>query len=772
MNLKAGCINLDCQWFLSGSVSGEKVCIPAEIPGNVYLDLQNANLIPDPFACPKEVAWVADKEWIYFTALSIAEEDLKAEKIILRFECLDTFAEICLNGNTVGQAENSFIPYEFDVRQYLKVGNNLLCVKFFSTTQIPNQREKEFGKLRGFYGTSRLWGRKGGCFSGWSWCPKLLAGGITKPVQLIFFNHARILNTHSKTEMVTSGCAEIKNEVEVESTKEQTVILEYSISDGEVEIRKDKQRLRLRGGINLLEFAVTIQNPKLWWPNGYGEQNLYYLEFKIKNEDSDLIDSAKSAFSIRTVKLVRGKRGGNRKSFYFLVNGVPIFIKGANWILPDVFLFRATEEKYQRLISLAKEANLNLLRVPGVGVYENDIFYDLCDKFGILVWQDFTFGCGEYPENQQFLELVKREVGLIVKRLRNHPSILLWCGNNESEYFRRPNGHLQGDVIWYNIIPEILSSLDGSRPYWPTTPLCDEDVKIRSRKPASKWRWDKIFGRFLLHIYKGYKFFFGNRQNGDAHIWDVWMWYKNYPSYLKRFAPFVSEFGWQALPHIQTLQEFCGKEKVKFLDETTSLHNKKSHGHKHWYFLKRNFSEIPQDAERLVQASQILQAEALKVAVENWRRQKFNIGGIIFWQFNDCWPAISYSVVDYYLRKKTAYEIIKKAYAPILLTVEKQKDKIIVWGVNDLLNSVIGVLRIIVINKDGKETPFNLQRVALINNSAQPLCALLPSDLKKAKAVKIILYEQGGRGRILSENVCLLRRLRDWKKIIQLLSVK
>jgi beta-mannosidase len=761
--MKTTCLDSErYQWFLGGEVDGKAIFIPANVPGSVYLDLQEANLIPDPFVDADKVKWVEEKDWTYSTIFDVDERDLSMEKIILRFDGLDTFTEIYLNGCLVGKTENMFMPYEFNVKELVKPGANVLCVKIVSTSRTLSQLEQTFGKLKSYYRSDRLWGRKASCFSGWSWCPKMLAGGITKPVKLVLLNHSRILDVCTKTETIADKFATVKNEIEIESIRDQLAVLRWSINGENKQVQFGDLPIELKKGNNLIEFRVVVPNPEFWWPNGYGEQNLYRLNLKLESVSGESVEAVERTFGISTVQLIQEPKG-DKKSFYFLINGVPIFIKGANWILPDVFLSRISRDKYKELLFLAKEANLNLLRVPGVGIYENDDFYDLCDKFGILIWQDFMFGCGEYPENKEFLGLVGQEIKTVVKGLRNHPSILLWCGGNECEHFRDQNGRLKGDAIYYEIIPKILTNLDGTRPYWQNSPLSEKNINKRFRDVASKWRFDIRAFRYIQHFWDRLTNFIANRQDGDTHIWDVWMWFRDYPAYAKHFAPFITEFGWQALPSHSTFQKFCDKKQVCFFDDTPRLHNSKSRGKYHWYFWTKHFLRPPKDVKELIMASQLLQAEALKFAIENWRRQKFDIGGVIFWQWNDCWPATSYSVVDYYLHEKLAYHAIKKSYAPILLAPVKQKDRVVIWGVNDTLKSITGNLKIVILGQNGEERLFGEFPVAIESNASKILANFPVKDFKKHAGIKIILADSLDTEKVMADNTLFFRKTRDWK---------
>ncbi|HEY6950757.1 MAG TPA: glycoside hydrolase family 2 protein, partial [Bacteroidota bacterium] len=447
----------------------------------------------------------------------------------------------------------------------------------------------------------------------------------------------------------------------------------------------------LKGDRSSISFAVP--HPHLWWPNGHGEQPLYRCRVWVESEGVE-IDEKTTTFGIRTVRLVR-ENEAEGQSFIIEVNGKPIFCKGMDWIPCDNFIPRISDLMYERLLSLARDAHATMIRVWGGGIYEQDMFYELCDRFGLMVWQDFMFACGEYPEDRWFLRLVQDEAEKAVTRLRNHPSLSLWCGNNECEWiFCRENpgktpDAMTGAVIFNKLLPSVCRALDGTRPYWRSSPFGEGFPNAES--------------------------------SGNHHQWSMWGEWIDYKEYEKDCARFVTEFGFQAPPNTRTIEQVTIPSDRYPQSMVLEHHNKLPEGTERLFrFIAAHYA-VNGDFEDYVYKGQLVQAEALKTAVEHWRRRKFKTAGSLFWQLNDCWPVTSWSVIDSALRPKAAYFYSKKFFAPLLVSFKKGHGSIEVWATNDLSSSVTGELKVSLLGFDGVETWSKIRPITLGRNASKLL---------------------------------------------------
>ncbi|MEM3946224.1 MAG: glycoside hydrolase family 2 protein, partial [Candidatus Micrarchaeia archaeon] len=683
-------VSLDGSWLLKGydeqKGEEEKAFMPeieengwikANIPGVVHLDLIKNKQIPDPFFGLNElkVSWVEEKDWWYRKKFLVDKELLSYDYIELVFQGLDTFATVWLNGKEIAKFSNMFHEHNINIKNYLKEGENLLVVKFDSPKRVlENEYNKRSIKLGAAFYPPVVYGRKAQYSFGWDWGPRLPTSGIWRSVVIRAYNTCKIESFYFSSSLSNSlDVANIKVDVSLEAFKEEKVeVLVRIFGFGEDQTKRETKSLTK--GLNNLTFDFTIANPKLWWPNGYGDQNLYNLEIKVVN-NSGVLDEVKKKVGIRKIEVIQEK-DEEGKTFYFKVNNVPIFCKGADWVPADSFLPRVSRERYDYLLSKAKEANMNMIRVWGGGVYEDESFYELCDEKGILIWQDFMFACGEYPEEEWFFDLVREEADKVVKRLRNHACIAIWCGNNENNWGYKAHwfgvkDKFYGETIYHKILPEVCSKLDPSTLYWPSSPFGGEDPNSQSE--------------------------------GDRHSWDVWSGLKDYTEYLNDKGRFISEFGFQSLPSLKTILKFTSKEDRFFQSKVIEHHNKQVGGPERLLlFLSMHF-RLPSTLERFVYLTQLNQGEALKTGIEHWRRRKFKTGGALIWQLNDCWPVASWSLIDYYNEPKASYYYVKRAFDPLNISLLINGDEVEVWVVNDFLESKSGKIRLLLYNVEGKK---------------------------------------------------------------------
>lgn len=673
--------------------------IKASVPGVVHLELMSAGRIPDPFYRMNEtkVAWVEDFDWIYVREFEVDESIVKRDAAELVFDGLDTFATVWLNGEKVGEPRDMFVEHRFDIKGVLRTGSNKLVVWFESPKRfLERERAKAAVKLNGGSYSPLVYGRKAQYSFGWDWGPRLPTTGIWRGVRLEAFDVARIEDVHVRTTL-SRDIARIRAIITLAACKDEECELEVRCDGSE---RVATKRLALKKGENSVAFDFDVLNPRLWWASGYGEQALYALEARLTRDGDDL-DKRLVRFGIRHVELVQESDTEGR-SFVFKINGVPIFCKGANWVPPDSFLPRMDRASYEKLLSYAKEANMNMLRVWGGGVYEDNAFYELCDEKGIMIWQDFMFACGEYPEEGWFWKLVRDEAQKVIKRLRNHPCVVIWCGNNENDWGLKDGWwgkreRFFGETVCHRILPEICGTLDPDRPYWPSSPYGGSHPNSQSE--------------------------------GDRHSWEVWSVFKDYTEYRRDTGRFVSEFGFQSMPTAKTINSFTSPDDRELQSLVMEHHNKQVMGNERlYYFLSAHF-KVPCRLGDFAEMTQINQGEALKFGIEHWRSRKFKTAGALIWQLNDCWPVSSWSLIDYGYGRKASYYYVKRAFAPIVVTLAREDDTIKAWVVNDELRELSGELTLRGLTLDGKSLKSRNCKVVVKPNSSAEVAKATLEDL-------------------------------------------
>jgi beta-mannosidase len=629
----------------------------ATVPGTVHTDLMANRVIPDPFYRTNEhdVQWVDTQQWVYRRSFTVPAALLRNDRVELVAEGLDTYATIRINGREVAQTANMFIAHRMDVREHLHSGENSIEIVFDSPVIRSKHLEQQYGKLHVALQPHRVYVRKAQYSFGWDWGPQLTTSGIWRNIGLEAFSVARLEHPSVKVLSISSEEAVLELSVDIMRTSEKPLRLRTYVgghgmaAEHEVEVSGDRATL-----------TVHVPRPHLWWPNGYGEQPMYTAVLSLLLNDEE-IDAREVPFGIRTVRLVQ-EPDSEGTSFIIEINGEKIFCKGADWIPCDVFLPRVADTTYERLLTLARDAHMNMLRVWGGGIYEQEPFYRLCDELGLMVWQDFMFACGEYPEEPWFLQHVTEEAEHVVRRLRNHPSLVLWCGNNECEWLfctehpgKSPDD-MRGAAIFRDILPSVCATLDGTRPYWRSSPFGDG---------------------------------FPNAQtNGNHHQWEVWSGWKDFPEFEKDNARFVTEFGFQSPANRKTLERVTTPGDRHPQSMVMEHHNKQIEGTERLFRFLAAHQNVTTAFDTFLYRSQLVQAEALKRAVEHWRRRKFNTAGTLFWQLNDCWPVSSWSVIDSALRPKAAYYYARRFFAPVLLSFRRDDMTLEVWITNDTMQHV------------------------------------------------------------------------------------
>ena len=727
----------------------DKKWYPAKVPGTAHTDLLKNSLIKDPFYGKNEqkLQWIENKNWEYQTEFDIDEKIFNKNNIELNFKGLDTYAEVRLNDSLILHADNMFRSWDVECKELLKEKGNKLNIVFLSPIKV-NESKLESLNYRLPAGNDRsnkkvsVFTRKAPYHFGWDWGPRFVTSGIWQPIKITAWNSFRINDFQIYQLNVSDKKAKLKAKFEIESKTKKTIA--FKLLNGE-NLIEDKE-LKLEVGNNIFEHEFIIKNPKLWWTNGLGEAYLYNFKLKLLEKEK-LIDKKTVRFGIRTVEIVQ-KADSIGKSFYFKLNGIPVFMKGANYIPQDNFLPHVTKEKYKELILAAKNVNMNMLRVWGGGIYENDIFYDLCDENGILVWQDFMFACSMYPGDSVFLSNIKKEATENVKRLRNHPSIALWCGNNEMQVawerwgYQKSFGYSKADSskiyndylkVFHNILPSVVNKLDNGRFYLPSSP----------NSAPSGWEEEA--------------------KTGDMHYWDVWGGKKSFTAYEKNVGRFMSEYGFQSFPNYSTVESFSSDSNRYLVSDVMKSHNKHPVGFETIDEYMRRDYKVPADLNNYVFVSQLLQAEGMKTAIEAHRRAMPNCMGTLYWQLNDCWPVVSWSSIDYYGNWKAFHYYLRKLYAPALVSPVYKDGELNVFLVSDYLKNKNVKLKIILMDFFGDVIWSKEKNVVLNTNSSKLVYSKkIKSIINKHNNKKIVLHvEVVENDRLLAENNLFFAKIKD-----------
>ena len=672
------------------SQRGDDEWLPATVPGGAHTDLLALGRIPDPFVGDNErrVAWVAEADWEYRYQFAATPELLHQPHIRLVCDGLDTLATVTLNGHVLGSTANMFRQYRWDVKPLLKAEGNELRIEFASAVNYAAQQEA----IRHLPGVSQAIPggphvRKAPCQFGWDWGPQLPPVGIWKDIRLEGYGVARLADVHLRQHHDGGEVkVEVKAEIDTFGTDAGPLVLAVTITAPEAQVMA--AQTPVADGRRSL--TIPIEKPQLWWPNGYGAQPLYEVKVEVRRlrlrpqaqPQSRTLASASYQLGLRTIAL-RQEPDAWGRSFVFVVNGVPIFAKGSDWIPADSFPTRISDDTLEMLIRAAAETHQNMLRVWGGGFYEEERFYDLCDRYGILVWQDFIYSCSIYPlDDPAFLENVRIETVENVRRLRHRASLALWCGNNEMEQgwaewqWDRPE--LQDlkaayDRFFHHTLAAWCAAEDPDHAYWPSSPSSDTPFEAPN-----------------------------GQIQGDAHYWDVWHGRKPFTAYRKQYPRFMSEFGFQALPPLATIRTYADEADWNMTSYIMDRHQKNDSGNSLMVGQMLDTFRMPKDFESLVYLSMVLQAEGIRYGVEHWRRHTDRVAGTLYWQLNDCWPVASWSSLDYFGRWKALHYAARRFYAPLLLSIEDAPPCQSIFLSSDLLEAWQGSVRWALTTLDGK----------------------------------------------------------------------
>jgi beta-mannosidase len=657
--------------------SGQQDWLPAAVPGTIHTDLLDQGMIEDFFYRMNEtdIQWIENADWEYRTTFTVTPALLAKDVIELDFRGLDTYADIYLNDRLIFQSDNMFVGWTVNCREYLREGENDLHILFNSPVREGMRKLKKIDYLIPSINEQAPEGKRTSVFTrkapfhyGWDWGPRLVTSGIWRPVFLNAWNTARIEDVYLETVSVAGDRAEIFAEVDVNSLGAGDYRLTLYVNGNPVDAVANISAMQ---GINKARLDFYLDGPRLWWTNGLGEPYLYDFSFRLE-KGNKTIDRHDLAYGVRTVRLVQEPDPGGH-SFYFEVNGVPVFMKGANIIPSETLTPRATPEMYENLIDNAVQANMNMLRVWGGAIYEEDYFYELCDRNGLLVWQDFMFACNLQPGDEAHLENIRKEAEYNVKRLRNHASLALWCGNNENlhgwHHWGWPDRYDEEtryfmwrtyERIFYEILPSVVARYDPKNSYWSSSPSSINDQ-------------------------------LADRRSGDEHDWTIWFGRQPFSNFGNNVPRFVSEWGLQAFPSMHTVNSFAVADDLD-IHSPVMRHRQRSkmpyiqagfdgNDMIRWYM--EMYYDVPDDFADFTYVSQLLQAKGYKTAIESHRRAMPHCMGTLYWQLNDCWPTVSWSTVDYYNRWKASHYAVKKAFQEVIVSSVIEGDHVNTYVVSD-----------------------------------------------------------------------------------------
>lgn len=672
---------------------GDTLWSDAKVPGTIHQDLINHNRIPNPFYGMNEeaVQWVENEDWMYRTSFVVTEEQLNRDAAVLELDGLDTYADVFLNGALILRSDNMFVGHKVSVKSVLRKGENRLLIRFRSAVKeaLPQWETNGFDYPADNDHSSKrvsIYTRKAPYSYGWDWGIRLATCGIWRPVRLVFSDVARIEDYYVRQASVSASKADVDNRLEITNVTSQPVsaLLKVAYHYTASDTKEVQKQIELRPGENTVSLPVVVDNPHLWMPNGWGEPSLYKFTASV-SVDGVEVASQERQVGLRSIRVVM-EDDEHGKSFYFEVNGHPMFAKGANFIPDDALLSNVTPERYKRIFEDVKAADMNMLRVWGGGIYEDDKFYDEADRNGILIWQDFLFACTTYPHDPLFLKRVEAEAEYNIKRLRGHASLAMWCGNNEIYEGVRYWG-------WKNkYTAEAFAEMD--RGY---------DVLFRQLLPDMVKRFDS--DRFYMHG-SPYEANWGRKESwkiADSHNWGTWYGRKPFESFDSEIPRFMSEYGFQAFPEMKTIRTFAEEKDFELESPVMNAHQKATIGNALIKQTMGLYYKVPAKFEDLVYVGLVLQGQGMRHGIEAHRRNRPYCMGSLFWQLNDSWPVVSWSSIDYYGNWKAMQYQSQRAFAPVLINAIKEGDDLCVYLISDELQDRDDVrLTVELMDFDGK----------------------------------------------------------------------
>jgi len=750
-------VEISENWTFKNNV--DSFWLEASVPGDVHMDLLKNGLIEDPFYRLNEhdLQWIDKTDWEYKTEFDLSKKDINSHSLSLDFHGIDTYSSIYLNDSLIATTDNMFIGKTVDIKSFAKLGKNKLYVKLYSPinkgvklhdslgydiSSFNANDLAEIGKVEGNKRVS-VFTRKAPYHYGWDWGPRLVTSGIWQPINIKKWNYFNIEDLYIKQKTLDES-ASLVAEIEVESYLE----IDEMISEIYVDNQKvSTDLIYINKGANKIEIPFTIKDYELWWPNGMGDQNMYEIKVKLQSNNNFVTTSKR--IGLREINLVTSEDSiGN--NFYFEVNKKPVFMKGVNYIPQDIFLNRVSDDKYEELLNSAVDANMNMIRVWGGGIYENEIFYNLCDEKGLLVWQDFMFACAMYPGDEEFLKSVEQEAEFNVKRLRGHPSIALWCGNNEvrsawknwgweKDVIENQSPEIANEIskayddVFHKILPKVVNNLDSSTAYWPSSP--------------------------------GSTFSGGTESytSGDAHYWGVWWGKENFESYNQKVPRFMSEFGFQSFPEFSSIDKYTNESDYSIYSDVMKSHQRSSIGNKTIEDYMLRYYNKPKSFKGYLYVSQILQAYGVSMGMEAHRRNKGYSMGSLYWQLNDCWPVASWSSIDYFGKWKALHYSTKKAFQTVLISFFKSDSEIELHIISDLLESKEVNLNLKVLSFSGDILYETNKNYSLQQNSTMKVDSLSIDWLNKNFDPKssLLVASLFSKEKEISNNIYYLTKFKD-----------
>jgi beta-mannosidase len=726
---------------------------PAQVPGVVQTDLLHNNLIPDPFYQDNDtrLQWIGLMDWEYRTTFDADAAMIAHEHVDLVFEGLDTFADVYVNDQAVLHTDNMFRRWRLPAKGLLKAGPNTLRVVFHSPVefmipkvkalpyQLPSVTSHNTGNEENI--ATAPYTRKADYQFGWDWGPRYVTEGIWQPIRIETWGALHVENFHIQQQRVDKDAAALSAELEIQASRSTAATVEITYAElSGAPVAPVRQAVQLDSGVNHVSVPVHIANPKLWYPAGYGAQDRYRFSYTVRIA-RDIAAQGTLNTGLRSIELRREvtKTG---KSFAFVVNGIAIFAKGADVIPFDSFPNRVTPEIHRQILQSARDAHMNMVREWGGGIYETDDFYDICDELGIMVWQEFMFGGDMGPGGAAFQDNVKQEAIDQVERLRDHPSIVLWCGNNETETgwvhwgdrlnFKESIAPTDRDEVWQNyvnlfhgILPGVVNRYGYPVPYWPSSPSANFEDPPDSQT------------------------------NGDMHYWQVWHALAPIEEYTHQFPRFMSEYGFQSFPEMRTIRAFAKPEDMDIRSATMQDHQKNHGGNERILSYMLRWYPEPKDFPSFVYLSQVLQAEAIKVGAEHLRRQMPNTMGSLYWQLNDCWPVASWASIDYYGRWKALQYYARRFYDDVLVSPYRHDGKVDVYVVSDKLQPVSGQIRTRLLDFSGKSLVDKTQDVQVAAQSSAVYFTLDEKELLASADPKktFLVFDLAVGGQNVSRNL-------------------
>lgn len=746
-------MTLNSGWMFSRQGSDEWK--PAVVPGTVHQDLMRNGLLTNPFHGNNEdsIQWVENEDWEYRTSFNVTEEQLSRNAAIMTFEGLDTYADVYLNGALLLRADNMFVGYDIPIKDVLRKGENMLHVFFRSPIKetLPQLASNGFEyPADNDHSDKRVsvFSRKAPYSFGWDWGIRMVTSGIWRPVTLRFYDIACIDDYHVRQISLDDKLAKISNELEINCVGYESVETEIVVtcSFDDKKPLTARQAATLQPGINKIEIPFEIKEPVRWMPNGWGDPALYDFTVQVV-KNGNTIASRHQRIGLRTVRIINEK-DKHGESFYFEVNGIPMFAKGANYIPDDILLPAMTDERYSTLFKDIKDANMNVIRVWGGGTYEDDRFYDLADENGILIWQDFMFACTAYPADPTFLRRVSEEAEYNIRRLRNHACLAMWCGNNEireglkywgwkSRYAPDVYAELcrNYDKLFKELLPGKVKELDDDRFYTHSSPY------FANWGQPDSW------------------------SIGDSHNWGIWYGEKPFESSDTELGRFQSEFGFESFPEMKTIATFASHEDYDIESEVMKAHQKSTRGNSLIRtYMERDFI-VPKKFEDFVYVSLVLQGQGIRHCIEAHRRNRPYCMGSLYWQLNDSWPAVSWSAIDYYGNRKALHYQAQRAFAPLIINTIQEKDDLNVYLISDRLDDVSDLtLDIRLMDFSGKTLlQKKIKTVAPANNSIKihsiPVDEIADETMRRKCLLLLTLKD--GKGDEIARETYFFERTKD-----------